>query len=198
MSAKIRLNYTLGKIITFSILLNSPNFVYGGGDHHHEGSHHEGSHARGKSKQSLSKKLQTMDPVTDRKIDKTIFVDHQGNRIYFSDNNSKNMFLADPEDYVGKMTKNGITFSRLQEICPVSDEQIDLKIFTEHNGNNIYFCCKKCRSSFKKNPDKYLNKNKVQGDDSDNIKPDVNAGKEPAAKEKSHHEGLHSHDHQDH
>ena len=45
-----------------------------------------------------------------------------------------------------------------QELCPVTGEPIDKKVFVEHDGKKIYFCCEKCVATFKKDPEKYLAK----------------------------------------
>lgn len=43
-----------------------------------------------------------------------------------------------------------------QTMCPVSGHEIDLAVYTEHEGKKVYFCCDACIEDFKKNPDKYL------------------------------------------
>lgn len=42
-------------------------------------------------------------------------------------------------------------------LCPVmTGNKIDPKVFTEHKGQKVYFCCLNCKVSFEKNPEKYL------------------------------------------
>jgi len=36
-------------------------------------------------------------------------------------------------------------------------------IYTDYQGKRIYFCSKGCRETFKKDPDKYIKKLKIQG-----------------------------------
>jgi len=43
-----------------------------------------------------------------------------------------------------------------QKTCPVTGDPIDPKVYLDHNGRRIYFCCSACVTTFKKDPDKYL------------------------------------------
>ena len=45
-----------------------------------------------------------------------------------------------------------------QKICPVMGGKIDPKVFVEHKGRKVYFCCPGCIGKFKADPDKYLAK----------------------------------------
>jgi len=45
-----------------------------------------------------------------------------------------------------------------QKLCPVTDDPIDPKIYLDYNGRRIYFCCELCPPTFKKDPEKYLQK----------------------------------------
>ncbi len=51
-----------------------------------------------------------------------------------------------------------------QTTCPVLGGKIDKKIFVDYKGERIYFCCKGCVDQFKKNPEKYLEKMKSEGE----------------------------------
>jgi len=43
-----------------------------------------------------------------------------------------------------------------QKTCPVMGGKIDPKIYTDHEGRRIYFCCAACPPKFKEDPEKYL------------------------------------------
>lgn len=44
-----------------------------------------------------------------------------------------------------------------QVFCPVlPDEQVDTSIFSDYNGQRVYFCCQKCRREFMEDPTPYL------------------------------------------
>ena len=45
-----------------------------------------------------------------------------------------------------------------QKTCPVMGGKIDPKVYVDHEGRRIYFCCPACPETFKKNPSKYLAK----------------------------------------
>ncbi len=45
-----------------------------------------------------------------------------------------------------------------QKTCPVMGGKIDEKIFVEHGGRRVYFCCGRCENAFQKDPAKYLAK----------------------------------------
>ena len=50
----------------------------------------------------------TICPVTvDEPIDTTIFVEHEGKRVYFCCNRCRKQFLENPEDYAGNLTQAG-------------------------------------------------------------------------------------------
>lgn len=44
----------------------------------------------------------------------------------------------------------------VQKLCPVTGDPIDPKVYIDHNGRRVYFCCSACEPTFKKDPDKYL------------------------------------------
>jgi len=46
--------------------------------------------------------------------------------------------------------------AKAQDLCPVSGDKVDKKVYTDYEGKRIYFCCAKCVDAFKKNPAKYL------------------------------------------
>ncbi|MHC1741823.1 MAG: YHS domain-containing protein [Syntrophobacteraceae bacterium] len=50
-----------------------------------------------------------------------------------------------------------------QTICPVMAGKIDKKIYADHKGKRIYFCCSSCLDDFKKDPDKYMKEMQEKG-----------------------------------
>jgi YHS domain-containing protein len=57
-------------------------------------------------------KHQTMCPVMGEEVNKTLFVDHQGKRVYVCCNTCVEIVKADPEKYIRKMEAEGITLDR--------------------------------------------------------------------------------------
>ncbi len=45
-----------------------------------------------------------------------------------------------------------------QKTCPILGGAIDEKVFVEHEGRRVYFCCGGCDDTFAKDPAKYLAK----------------------------------------
>lgn len=62
----------------------------------------------------------------------------------------------------GKM-KTSDEMGKHQTLCPVTGEEIDRKMFVDHEGKRAYFCCESCKAEFKKDPAKYLKKLHSQG-----------------------------------
>jgi YHS domain-containing protein len=61
------------------------------------------------------KAAQTMCPVMEgRKIDKTLYVDHEGKRIYFCCAGCPDTFKKDPGEYMAKLEAEGVTLDEAQ------------------------------------------------------------------------------------
>jgi YHS domain-containing protein len=46
-----------------------------------------------------------------------------------------------------------------QQTCPVMEgNKINPKLFADHKGRRIYFCCPGCNATFQKDPEKYIKK----------------------------------------
>lgn len=50
-----------------------------------------------------------------------------------------------------------------QKLCPVMGGEIDKSVYTDYEGKRVYFCCAGCIESFRKAPDKYIEKMEAQG-----------------------------------
>ncbi len=50
-----------------------------------------------------------------------------------------------------------------ESVCPVLGNKINKNIYTDYQGQRIYFCCPGCIAVFKKNPEAYLKKMREQG-----------------------------------
>ena len=100
-------------------------------------------------------------PVMGNKINKDIYTDYQGKRVYFCCTECKDTFSKDPEKYLKKMNDAGVKLETVP--CPVSGNPSDPEVFTEHKGEKIYFCCEGCKEKFEKNPEKYMNQEENKG-----------------------------------
>lgn len=95
-------------------------------------------------------------PIRGGKIDKKVYTDYKGQRIYYCCPGCDKTFLKSPEKYLTQMHKAGVAPAKLQSECPISGDPIDIKIFAKTKAGNIYVCCKKCKSKVDASPDKYI------------------------------------------
>ena len=52
---------------------------------------------------------------------------------------------------------------REQTLCPIEGGKIDPKVFADHDGKRVYFCCAGCIPAFEKAPEKYIKKLEESG-----------------------------------
>ena len=94
---------------------------------------------------------QTTCPIMGNPINKELFVEYKGKKVYFCCAGCIDKFKEDPEKY--------ITFLKQRVTCPVSGEEIavgDAAGIHEHDGKTYYFCCLNCKEAFLKDPAKYI------------------------------------------
>lgn len=115
------------------------------------------------AKDAAPVKAQTECPVMGGKIDKSLFAEHEGKRVYFCCAGCVAPFKKDPAKFVKKLEDQGVTLEKAQTTCPVMGGKIDKKFFVDHEGKRVYFCCGGCDGTFKKDPAKYLKKLEEQG-----------------------------------
>jgi YHS domain-containing protein len=107
---------------------------------------------------AAEKKPQTVCPIMGGKIDKEVYLDYQGQRVYFCCPGCKPKFLEDPEISMKKFEEQAILLESVQTACPVSGEPINKDVYTDYKGRRVYFCCKGCQAPFKKDPETHLAK----------------------------------------
>ncbi|MHC4503571.1 MAG: YHS domain-containing protein [Planctomycetota bacterium] len=138
---------------------------------------------------------QTTCPVmAGRKINKSLHVDHNGKRVYFCCPGCPRAFKKDPGKYLKKLAAEGVALEDApvadepasppepeitQTTCPVTGGGIDTGIYVDYKGTRVYFCCPRCPSAFKKDPEKYM---KVL--DARDAKPKDTTGAGPAVANK--------------
>ena len=108
-------------------------------------------------------KPQTECPIMGGKIDRSIYADYEGKRVYFCCDACPADFKKDPAKYIKAMEDAGIVLEKPQATCPVMGGKIDKSIFVERDGKRVYFCCGMCPPKFKKAPAKYMTALKEQG-----------------------------------
>ena len=104
-------------------------------------------------------------PVMGGAINKELYVDHEGKRIYVCCAGCIDAIKKDPEAAIGKLEKEGQSVAivddgkklTLQTNCPVmKNNRINTELFVDHGGQRIYVCCDGCLKRVKKAPVKYI------------------------------------------
>lgn len=112
---------------------------------------------------SAQLKPQTTCPVMGRVVNRRVFLDYQGKRIYFACAGGLMTFKNDPAFYLKKMAEMGeypiaIPEPVPQKACPVDGGSIDSSLYCDYNGERIYGCTKACLEKIVKKPEKYRTK----------------------------------------
>ncbi|MDT8390854.1 MAG: hypothetical protein RRC34_10145 [Lentisphaeria bacterium] len=102
--------------------------------------------------------LQTTCPVMAGKINKKLYVDHDGQRIYVCCQGCIAPLRKDFAKYAKKIEAAGETVAKLQTTCPVMGGKINKKLYVDHDGQRVYVCCQGCIDTVRKDPAKYIEK----------------------------------------
>jgi len=112
-------------------------------------------------------KTQTVCPMSGKPIDKEVYVDQEGKRVYFCCQDCVKEFKADPAKVMMKMKEEGVMLAdapmMMQSVCPVSGKPIDKAQYVDYKGQRVYFCCPHCPDAFKKDPEAMIKKMKAEG-----------------------------------
>lgn len=106
---------------------------------------------------------QTRCPVMDGTINKSLFVEYEGKRIYVCCKECIEPVKKDPAKYIRELEADGVTLEKAQTTCPAMGGKIDKKVYADSDGKRVYFCCAGCIPQFKQDPDKYLKKLEADG-----------------------------------
>jgi YHS domain-containing protein len=101
--------------------------------------------------------LQKTCPVMGGPVNRSLFVDHEGKRIYVCCAGCIEPIKKNPEKYLDLIKKNGERAERIQTECPVMGGKINKDLFADVKGKRIYVCCSGCINIIKKSPEKYIN-----------------------------------------
>ncbi|MDD7984368.1 YHS domain-containing protein [Lentisphaera marina] len=120
--------------------------------------------AEGSGKEEKPMQAQTNCPIRGGEIDKEVFTDYQGQRIYYCCPGCDKKFLQAPDKYLNDMKAKGITPAKIQTSCPVSDEPVTTgDVIYKSSEGPVALCCKKCLRKMQAKPVPYLLKLKKQG-----------------------------------
>jgi YHS domain-containing protein len=105
-------------------------------------------------------------PVSGHAIDKSVYEDYEGKRVYFCCESCVDKFKEDPDSYMKKFEAEGVLLEdapKSQTECPVMGGEIKKDIYADHDGKRVYFCCESCKGEFAKDPAKYIEKLEADG-----------------------------------
>ena len=101
-------------------------------------------------------------PVMGGKINKNLFYEYKGQKIYVCCSACIDKVKENPEKYLKKVKEDIAKAEKVdiskQQVCPVMGGKINKKLYYEYNGQKIYVCCDGCIAKIKENPEKYLKK----------------------------------------
>jgi YHS domain-containing protein len=112
--------------------------------------------AEGAAPAAQPAKLQTTCPVMGGEINRNLYVDYEGKRIYVCCKTCLGTLQKDPAKYIKKLEDSGVTVATLQAACPVMGEKVNRDLYVDYEGKRIYVCCKDCIDAVKKDPAKYV------------------------------------------
>lgn len=134
--------------------------------------------------------FQTNCPVMGGAVDKNLYVDHDGKRIFACCPACLDKIKEDPAKYITKLEDAGVTMARVQTVCPVMGGKINKELYVDHDGKRIYVCCQACIAAVKANPEKYIKKLEGEGiapDPAGKVKQEVKETQGADATKKEHH-----------
>lgn len=106
-------------------------------------------------------KPQATCPIMGGKIDKELYVDANGKRIYVCCKGCVDTVKNDPAAALKKLAELGEEAEDVpseQKTCPVMGRAINRNLYVEHKGKKLYVCSEACLETVKKDPAQYAKK----------------------------------------
>jgi YHS domain-containing protein len=97
-------------------------------------------------------------PVMGEAVSFSVSVRTDEGPVFFCCARCSGKYARQPEKYTDEVAKQRAALAKREKIqvsCPVSGEAVDEKVFTEKDGQKVYFCCPKCRVPYESDPGKY-------------------------------------------
>lgn len=139
-----------------------PSGAYAQGGHEgHDHATHETKPKPAAKPASGAKELQPQStcPITGKPVDKNLYADYEGHRIYFSAKDCAATFAEFPDRWLYEMYAKGQRPENIQTTCPVSGEALENHdTYVDVLNRRIYTCCAKCIEKVKADPAAYLDK----------------------------------------
>lgn len=102
-------------------------------------------------------------PVMGGQVNKAIYADHEGRRIFGCCPGCVVPIQKNFAKYAKKVEAAGETVAKIQATCPVMGGKINKKQYVDVEGKRIYVCCPGCIGKIKADPSKYINKLESDG-----------------------------------
>lgn len=112
---------------------------------------------------------QTTCPIMGGKINKKLFVDANGKRIYVCCEDCVAAVKANPEKVIKEMEAKGVELEKVkpathpQTTCPIMGGKVNKSLYVDAEGKRIYVCCQTCINAVKANPKKIIKKMEAEG-----------------------------------
>ncbi|MGC8915590.1 MAG: YHS domain-containing protein [Thermoanaerobaculum sp.] len=99
-------------------------------------------------------------PVSGKPIDKNVYLDYQGQRIYFCCPRCPAEFRKNPEKYFAKFEAEGVELESVQKACAVCGKPLAKGEgqVTHFKGRTVRSCSPECQKQFLAQPEKVLDK----------------------------------------
>ena len=119
----------------------------------HEGHAH---HAKETAEAGLDDQPEALCPVMGVAIDKKMFAEYRGKRVYFCCAKCKAKFAAAPDKYADGVKDQWEALKPLaiQVSCPGTGKLVNRKISVETEHGPVYFCCNNCKAGWEKDSTK--------------------------------------------
>jgi YHS domain-containing protein len=160
----LRVISIFGVVAVMSVAAFAGDKAHAGCSHGHKG--HDHAHEAAVEAEELP--MQKTCPVMGGTVNKGLYEDYDGRRVYFCCEGCRKPFKEDPAKYIKILEEKGEHIEQVsetvpQKTCPVMGAPIKKTVYTDHEGKRVYFCCAGCINTFKANPAKYLEKLQEKG-----------------------------------
>lgn len=106
---------------------------------------------------------QTSCPVMGGAINKALYAEVEGQRIYVCCPACIAKIEKDPATYLKKLAEQGVAVEKAQVDCPIMGGKINKALYVDHEGKRLYVCCGACLKKAQKDPALYLKKLEAAG-----------------------------------
>jgi YHS domain-containing protein len=95
-------------------------------------------------------------PVCSKDSDRAVYLEHEGQRVYFASKACKAEAKGDPTQALAKAYPADRVHVLKLEVCPIMGKPVKADQAVVWQGRRIPFCCSRCAGVFKKEPNKRM------------------------------------------